>query len=142
MRVSHRMFFCRIADSEGLFWVMVLVTSNKEKQVLFVSYIGRVRPEELARAVEDSKTLLDELRPGFISLVDLTNLEAMELDCAPGLGRMMESIDQRGVGMVVRVIPDPTKDIGINILTLFHYTHRPKIVTSKNMTDAATYLVL
>jgi hypothetical protein len=37
----------------------------------------------------------------------------------------MDLIDQHGVSFVVRVIPNPKQDIGMNILTLFHYRNRP-----------------
>ena len=66
----------------------------------------------------------------------------MGLDCAPELGRMMELIGQAGVGLVVRVIPDPGKDIGLNILTVFHYPHHLRVVTCQNMAEAARALGL
>ena len=40
------------------------------------------------------------------------------------------------VGLLVRVIPDPTKDIGLDILAIFHYRHRPRMVTCKNLVEA------
>ena len=58
------------------------------------------------------------------------------------LGRMMELLDRRGLEMVVRVIPDPAKDIGFNILSIFHYPHHPQIVTCGTMMEAAKLLLL
>ena len=55
---------------------------------------------------------------------------------------MMDLIGHAGVGLVVRVIPDASKDIGMNILTVFHYPHRPRVVTCQNLTDAARALGL
>jgi hypothetical protein len=40
------------------------------------------------------------------------------------------------------VIPDPSKDIGLDILALFHYRKRPRMVTCKNMVEAAEKLSL
>ena len=121
---------------------MLLVTSNKSKQLLHIRYLGQVRREEFQRGAEDLTTQLGELSPGFHLLADFSQLESMGLDCAPELGRMMELIGQAGVGLVVRVIPDPSKDIGMNILTVFHYPHRPRVVTCQNLTDAAKALGL
>jgi hypothetical protein len=121
---------------------MFLVTSNKVKRLLHLSYIERVEPEELKRGLEDLQTLLADLSPGLRVLVDLSRLEFMELACTTEIGRGMEMIDQRGVGLVVRVIPDPSKDIGLNILTAFHYARQPRLVTCKNMTEAARALAL
>ena len=121
---------------------MLLVTSNKSRQLLCLSYLGSVRKREFERSGEDLAAQLRELPPGFRLLADFSRLDLMELDCAPQLGRMMDLIGQAGVGLVVRVIPDKGKDIGMNILTVFHYRHRPRVVTCKNMVEAAKALGL
>jgi hypothetical protein len=54
----------------------------------------------------------------------------------------MEMLDRSGVGLVVRVIPDPYKDIGMNILTLFHYPHHPRVVTCDSMAEGAKAVLL
>ena len=71
---------------------MLLVTSNKSRQLLYVSYIGRVRPEEFQQGREDLKAQLRELSTGFRLLADFSQLESMKLDCEPELGRTMELI--------------------------------------------------
>jgi anti-anti-sigma regulatory factor len=121
---------------------MVLVTSNKEKQLLCFNYIGDVDPDQLARLEADVQALEAELKPGFRTLVDLSELDSMDLDCLKGLGRLMELADKNGVGLIVRVIPDPHKDIGFNILSIFHYVNRPQIITCKNMAEAGKHLGL
>jgi hypothetical protein len=42
----------------------------------------------------------------------------------------------------VRVIPDPTKDIGFNILARFHYRRNPRITNCETMMEAAKLLSL
>ena len=121
---------------------MVLTTSNKSRRLLCVSYIEQVRVGDLNRNRPDIEALLGELGPGFRLLVDLSRLKLMAVDCAPELGEFMELIDRSGVTMVVRVIPDPTKDIGMKILTAFHYRSHPKVITCETITEAATYLSL
>ena len=121
---------------------MFLVTSNKSKRLLHLSYIGQVGPEEIRAGLEDLKMLLADMPPDFRLLVDLGRLESMDLACVPELGRAMEMVDKHGVGLVVRVIPDPSKDIGLNIFTIFHYTKRPQIVAHQNILDAAKALSL
>jgi hypothetical protein len=121
---------------------MLLVTSNKSRRLLYIRYIGRVQPAEFRDNREDLTTQLGELPPGFRLLADFSQLESMELECEGELGRMMELIGQSGVNLVVRVIPDPSKDIGMNILTVFHYPHRPRVVTCENLAEAARALGL
>jgi len=119
---------------------MVLVTSNRSKQLLFINYIGQVHFPHFAAGQEDLSRQLNELSPGFTLLADFSRLESMDLDCVPELGRIMELIGKAGVGRVLRVIPDPTKDIGMNILTMFHYPHHPRIVTCESLAAAAGIL--
>jgi hypothetical protein len=64
----------------------------------------------------------------------------MDLDCVPPLEGLMDLCRQAGVAMVVRVIPDPHKDIGFNILSVFHYPRRVKIVTCETMEEAQSAL--
>ena len=66
----------------------------------------------------------------------------MDIACAPELGKLMELAQQNGVRTVVRVMPDPTKDIGLNILSHFHYRDLPKIQTCATMEEAAKLLSL
>src|SRR3954463_4781512 len=119
---------------------MILVTVNKPKQILLLSFIGRVRAADLVAGYQEMAAFLSELSPGFRLVSDLCPLESLDKDCAKEIARAMELCDQKGVGLLVRVIPDGSKDIGLNILTLFHYTHRPRTVTCVNMVEAAKAL--
>jgi hypothetical protein len=121
---------------------MLLVTSNKSKQLLYLTYIGHVQVGEFEQRREEFTTQLGEMSPGFRLLADFSQLEAMDLDCAAELGRIMELIGKAGAGLVVRVISDPRKDIGMNILTAFHYPHRARIATCNSMAEAVEALGL
>ena len=121
---------------------MIWVTSNKAKQLLHIRYLARVRLEDFQRAREDFLSQLGEMSPGFSLLTDFSQLESMAFECGAEMGQMMETVGQAGVGLVVRVIPDPHKDIGMNILTAFHYSQRPRIVTCTSLVEAARALGL
>jgi hypothetical protein len=121
---------------------MFLATINKSKQLLCLSYFGEVGVADLEKAHLDVVSLLAELTKGFRLLTDLGRLDSMEMACTTEIAKIMELCDQKGVGLVVRVIPDPTKDIGLNILTLFHYRKRPRLATCKTMVEAARLLAL
>ena len=119
---------------------MVLATCNKAKQLFLLSYFGQVSRSDLERSREDYNGLLAEMRLGFRLLVDLTGLESMKLDCMDLIGEFMRLMDQSGVGMVVRVIPDPKKDIGLSILSVFHYPSRIQIITCEARKEALELL--
>ena len=121
---------------------MFVVTSNKSTRLLFLIYIGRIRLEELTSHREDIRAVLAELSAGFRVLADFTHLDSMDPDCLPEIGRMMDLLGQTGTEMVVRVIPDPRKDPGMNILTAFHYSKNSRVLTSSSLMEAVNVLSL
>jgi hypothetical protein len=121
---------------------MFLATINKSKQLLHLSLIGAVTAEEMAKGRQDVAALLADLSPGFHLLTDLGRLDSLSVDCAVEIGKVMEVCDKKGVGSVLRVIPDPRKDIGMNILAQFHYQHRPPTITCATMLEAVKALNL
>lgn len=78
--------------------------------------------------------------PGFIVVTDLADLERMELDCVPHVTRLMDRFVAGGVNKVVRVIPDPDKDIGFNLLSMTHYRGRIPVVTYRTREEAEAAL--
>ena len=121
---------------------MFLATINKPKQLLYLSFIDEVKVEELQQARENVIMLLADLASGFRLLTDLGSLDSMDVKCAIEIGKIMELCDEKGVTLVVRVIPDHAKDIGLSILSRFHYRHAPRMVTCQNMMEAAKILSL
>ncbi len=104
--------------------------------VFLIRYFGAVTVAHMESGMPRAEQLLGQMRSGFTVLSDLTGLEVMELACSTYLTRMMELFKARGVGMVIRVIPDPSKDIGLNILSLIHFRGKVKIVTCTTMAEA------
>ena len=121
---------------------MFLVTINKPRRLIYFSYIGHVGVEELQRQSGDLEAQLAELPAGFQLLADLSRLESMDIACVPEIGKAMELLERHHVGLIVRVVPDPGKDIGFNIISAFHYKNRPRTATCETMEQAARLLSL
>ena len=121
---------------------MLLATSNRSKQLLCLAYIERIRPEEIRRGYDDIKELLADMNPGYSLLADLSQVTSFETDCAPEIGRLMDLTSQAGVALIVRVIPDPDQDIGLNILAAFHHKRCLRTVTCETLADAIRALAL
>jgi anti-anti-sigma regulatory factor len=119
---------------------MIEVAADDSKKLLKISFSGQVAPEEAKSNVEKVKALLADLQPGFRLLTDLSGLESMDVACAVYIRQTMDWCNKKGVEKVVRVIPDPHKDIGLNILSLFHYRHNIPIVTCASMAEARAVL--
>src|SRR6185436_9755036 len=101
--------------------------------LLIIRFTGRIDPSQTRSQAEKVKAKLVDLQPGFRLLADLTDLEFMDVTCAPDIERTMDLCDVKGVSKVVRVIPDPSKDIGLNIMSVFHYRPSVRIVSCKTM---------
>ena len=113
---------------------------DKPKNLLKIIYGERVGPEETKRCAAELKLLLADQQAGFRLLTDLSTLESMDIACVPDIRRMMDLLNKKGVEQVVRVIPDPRKDIGLNIMSLFHYRRGVQIVTCETLEEAMTTL--
>jgi hypothetical protein len=116
--------------------IMIKTTIDKAKNRLGIIYSGRVTPEQTEDGMQKLQTTLARIQPGFRLLADLSALESMDLACVPHLEWMMDMCNRMGVEVVARVIPNPKKDIGMNIMSVFHYQRRVRIVTCKTIAEA------
>jgi hypothetical protein len=119
---------------------MFKVEAEPAKKLLIMTFAQHVGPEELEQANVKLPALLDQLPPGFRLLSDLSRLESMDPACLGYIKTNMDLLNKRSVSKVVRVIPDPQKDIGLNILSLFHYRRGLPIVTCETMDEAMAVL--
>jgi hypothetical protein len=119
---------------------MILVTANKSRRLLHLSFIQRVTVDELRESEDEIRMLLADFPSGFTLLTDLERLESMDMDCAAEIGRTMELLKGNGIELVVRIIPDAKKDIGLNILSVFHYGRGLRTVTCENIAEAVQVL--
>jgi anti-anti-sigma regulatory factor len=119
---------------------MYYSTIDEGTNLLTVRYTGQVDAEQTRRCAKECEIATQKLKPGFRLLTDLSGLEQMDLACVPHIKRMMDLCDKAGVELVVRVIPDPHKDIGFNIISLFHYRKRVRIITCAHLEEAQKIL--
>src|ERR1041384_4900274 len=105
------------------------VELDQQKQLLKLHFAERVSLEDIKACGRRIEQLLGELKPGFSLLTDLSDLDEMDVACGPVIDQLMETFNSRGIRKIVRVIPDPRKDIGFGIMSLFHYGHDVRVVT-------------
>src|SRR5277367_4938789 len=87
-------------------YVMIICNVDESGRVLTMSYGGHIVAEEMRCCLGTVRDLMDQLKPGFFLLTDLSNLESMEASCAPELGAIMDLCNAKGMLSVVQVIPD------------------------------------
>lgn len=119
---------------------MVTIEADLAQQLMIVRYRGHITEGEAQKAINEAPSILAKLEKGFRLLVDLTELEKMDVACAPSVEEMMDLCQAKGVSDVVRVIPDPSRDIGMQIMSHFHYDSGVHIATCDTMAEAMSLL--
>ena len=119
---------------------MIEASVDKTENLLKVAYLGKVEPEEAKRSLGEVQGMVIQMQPGFRLLTDLRALDRMDIGCVPYIEEVMDLCDDKGITMVVRIIPDPHKDIGLSIMSLFHYHRGVRIVTVETIEEALAAL--
>jgi anti-anti-sigma regulatory factor len=115
---------------------MFTVKLDQSVNALTISYGGQVTRDETRLCAEEVRLALAILQPGFRLVVDLTELQSMEVACSPLIANIMELCNSAGVAEVIRIIPDPTRDIGLQIMSFFHYGSDVYIRTCASLAEA------
>ena len=119
---------------------MIKYEVDQPRNRLAIRYAGSVLPKETEDGLEQIRSGLAQLQSGFRLLVDLTDLETMDVGCAPFIEKAMDLCNAKGASIVVRVIPDPHRDIGLQIMSIFHYGGGTQIITCQSLAEAEQVL--
>jgi hypothetical protein len=119
---------------------MFQVEFDKSQNLLRFVFAQKVTTDETQRWREKVEELMHGVQPGFQLLNDMSGLELMDPACAADIEFGMELLDKAGIAKVVRVITHPRQDIGLSIMSLFHYRRRIPIVTCQTLDEALKIL--
>jgi hypothetical protein len=115
---------------------MFCVENDKACKLLTITYSQHVGVLEMPFCVNQIKNSVAHMESGFRLLVDFSGMESMDVACAVHLAQIMDVCSKKGVDSVFRIIPDSHKDIGLNILSLFHYGPNVTIIHYENREEA------
>ena len=115
---------------------MYAVELDQSKRLLVISAVQRVAAQEVKAVAQRVREVLRDVAPGFHVLADFRWLESMDSAAAQHLAEIMDALAEKKVASVTRVMPDPHKDIGLNILSPFHYGPHVTITTFETLADA------
>ncbi|MHA3774938.1 hypothetical protein ACXR0O_25750 [Verrucomicrobiota bacterium sgz303538] len=119
---------------------MISIDTDTPKQLLIIRFEQTVSAQDAEAAVGRVRRCLQELSAGFCLLADFCDLTCMEDECAPFIMQVMDICAAKGIARVYRIMPDPTKDIGLNVMSLFHYGHDVHILNFENKEEAEAAL--
>jgi hypothetical protein len=120
---------------------MYSVEFDRPKRLLVISAAGQVTKKEVETVALRVREIMKEVTPGFRVLTDFRWLERMDPAAAIPLAEIMDALAAKDVAAVVRVVPDPRKDIGLNILSQFHYGPKIKLATFESLAEALSALI-
>ena len=115
---------------------MYSVEADKSKRLIVISAIGHVTTGEVKEAAQKVREIVKDTAPGFRVLSDFRWLDSMQASASKHVAEIMDAVAAKKVGLVARVIPDPRKDIGLNILSHFHYGPEIQTATFETLADA------
>jgi anti-anti-sigma regulatory factor len=115
---------------------MYAVELDQSKRLLVITAAQRVTAEQAKLAAERVRELSHDIPPGFRVLADFRWLHSMDSAAARHIAEIMDALAEKEVASVTRVMPDPHKDIGLNILSQFHYGPGVQITTFATLADA------
>jgi hypothetical protein len=119
---------------------MFSIEANDDERLLKINWLGHVDSDEMRRCADEIGVTASKMRPGFRVLVDMSDLESMDYAGAPYIGLVMDLCVAKQVEHVVRVIPNPHKDIGLNIMSYLRYGSKVRVTICENLADAMRLL--
>ncbi|HEY9153913.1 MAG TPA: hypothetical protein VIM69_02210 [Opitutaceae bacterium] len=119
----------------------VVVRFDSARNRLEIVYHGVIGSSGMAKYEEEIRSAIGQLKSDFHLLTDLSAIVSMDSGCIPYIERSMDAINRGGVGRIVRVIPHTSKDIGLSIMSLFHYRHGLRIITCLTREEAEQALL-
>jgi hypothetical protein len=117
---------------------MFVVEIDSSRRFVVISVAGHVTVDEARDTARRVREVLADAEPGFVALADFRWLDSMATGAAEFIAEIMDSFAAKKVSAVVRVVPDPHKDIGLNILSHFHYGPGIKLMTFETLAEAVT----
>jgi len=119
----------------------VHVSADLARNRIEIAFHGAITSAEIAQYEIEVTAAVAQLRGEFHLLTDLSPLLSMHPACIPSIERTMEIISRAGVSRIVRVIPHSSKDIGLSIMSLFHYRRGLPIITCLTREEAEQALL-
>ena len=120
---------------------MIKTSYENDLNAVIIEFIGIVEASEGEKYFAELPGAIPKHGKGFNLLVDLSSLQRMDPQIRPAIKKAMDLFNAQGVTKVIRVIPHFDKDIGLNIMSLFHYSSKVKTVTLQSRKEAEERLM-
>ena len=116
------------------------VSFDEPRNLLVILYQGHVRAAEAKQCLDAVRRIIGQVHSGFRILADLSGLDSMDPSCAPYLENIMDLCNAAGVSVIARAIPHRSRDIGLGIMSVFHYRKDVRTITCDTTAEALSAL--
>ena len=106
---------------------MVKVRDDRPHDAVIVEFEGDVDLTQARRSFDDLRRLVAKHGKGFKVLVDFTSVATMDVDVEFLIKEAMQYFNAKGVGEIIRVLPDPEVAVGFNYISRFFYSKDVKL---------------
>ena len=118
------------------------ISFNKTSNIISIKIESSFDLQQAEQLHVEIERIIPEVKKGFTVLTDLTSLQKMDLESRESIAKYMKLFNECGVAEIIRIVPDMTKDLGFNIMSLFHYSRDIKIRTFGSLEEASKHINL
>ena len=119
---------------------MIKSSYDRGCNAIIIEFIGKIDAAQAEQSYLDIQKIIPQCSKGFKILTDLSHVESLDPKSVKAVKKSMDFFNSKGVTEVIRVVPDPSNDIGFNILSLFHYSKDVKFETVSSRQEAEELL--
>lgn len=119
---------------------MIKFHYDPEHNAVVIEFAGHIDVAQVERYYPEMLKVIPKGVKGFKLLTDFTLVEEMDAQVQGIIKKIMDILNERGVTEIIRVVPDPEKDFGFNIMSAFHYSKKVKIVVLPSREEAEEQL--
>lgn len=106
---------------------MIKVRDDRPHDAVIVEFEGDIDLAQAQRSFGDLRKLVAKHGKGFKVLVDFTSVATMDVDVEREIKEAMKYFNAKGVGEIIRVLPDPAVAVGFNYISRFFYSKDVKL---------------
>lgn len=115
---------------------MIEVSYDESLNAFLIHYKGDVTAQHAEELYSNLLALIPQQKKGFRVLVDLSNATSVSPGITEALNKIMDLLNIQGVKEIIRIVPDPMYDVGLNIMSAFHYSKEVKLLTLTSRKEA------
>lgn len=108
---------------------MIKLSYNQEYNAIIIEFIGNIDAAQGEEYFPNIPNFIPKDRQTFNLLVDLSLVESIDPKIRTSIKKAMDLFNKAGVAKIIRVIPRPDQDIGLNIMSYFHYSKSVQVIT-------------